>query len=216
MKAAAHKQVEKFFQEKLQDAPDHAKNIRRKRLRIIAGERRGKTLRTLRGMATRPTADRVRESVFNILSHRVLNASVLDLFAGTGAMGIEALSRGAEDAVFIDNNQDALSVISRNIKDCHFEDKAKVIRWNITNNLNCLAGFEERFDLVFTDPPYNKNFIFPALRHLVKSNCLKDNALIVIEHGIEMIPTDISNFCLTDQRKYGKTFVSFLKYGINP
>jgi len=181
-------------------------------LRIIAGERRGKTLRSVRGMATRPTADRVRESVFNILSHQVRDATVLDLFAGTGAMGIEALSRGADYAVFIDDSQNALSVISRNLEECRFQDKAKVIRWNIVKNLNCLDGFKERFDLIFADPPYHKNFIAPALHHLLKSNCLKDNALIVIEHELEPIPTDISDFCLTDQRKYGKTFVSFLKY----
>jgi 16S rRNA (guanine966-N2)-methyltransferase len=184
-------------------------------LRIIAGERRGKTLKSVRGMATRPTADRVRESVFNILSHQVRNAAVLDLFAGTGAMGIEALSRGADAAVFIDDSRDALSVIRKNLEDCRFQDKATIIHWNIEKNLNCLSGVRERFDLVFMDPPYNKNLIVPALGHLLKSNCLKDNALIVIEHGLEQIPADISDFCLTDQRKYGKTLVSFFKYDMN-
>jgi 16S rRNA (guanine966-N2)-methyltransferase len=184
-------------------------------MRIIAGERRGKILRSVRGMETRPTADRVRESVFNILAYQVSGAAVLDLFAGTGAMGIEALSRGAEYAVFVDDSKDALSVISKNLTDCRFQDKARIIRWNIAKNLTCLAEFEQRFDLVFMDPPYNRNFILPALNHLLKSNGLKDNALIVIEHGIEPIPDTVSDFFLYDQRKYGKTFVSFLKYGIN-
>ncbi len=180
-------------------------------MRIIAGQLRGKTLRSVKGMATRPTSDRVRESLFNILSYRIRGANVLDLFAGTGALGIEALSRGAKSAVFVDESKDALSVIRRNLEDCKLMEKARIIRWNIARNLNCLTAYEKQFDLVFMDPPYHSGLIGPALAHLNTENCLADSACLVIEHDIsETISDNICDFYLADQRKYGRTFVSFL------
>jgi 16S rRNA (guanine966-N2)-methyltransferase len=97
-------------------------------LRIISGRFKGKKLHSVQGLTIRPTADRLRESIFNILSHEVFNAVVLDLFAGTGAMGMEALSRGSESAVFVDNNPEALSAIQRNITSCSFGKQAHIIR----------------------------------------------------------------------------------------
>ncbi|NJL59675.1 MAG: 16S rRNA (guanine(966)-N(2))-methyltransferase RsmD [Desulfobacteraceae bacterium] len=180
-------------------------------MRIISGQWRGKTLRSVKGMATRPTSDRVRESLFNILSLRIRDANVLDLFAGTGALGIEALSRGAKSAVFVDESKEALSVIRKNLEDCRLQNNARVIRWNIALNLNCLKAYEKKFDLVFMDPPYHSGLIAPALTHLTAENCLADSACIVIEHDIsETISEAICDFYLADQRKYGRTFVSFL------
>lgn len=182
-------------------------------LRIISGALKGKKLYSVRDQSIRPTADRLRESIFNILSHRVLKAVVLDLFSGTGAMGIEALSRGAESALFVDNRKDALSVLKRNIDSCKLDQIARVFKWDIRQNLNCIRSNTPNFDLVFIDPPYNKNLIKPSLFNLDQSNSLKDGACIVIEHSLlESIPTDLAAFDLTDQRKYGKTLVSFLKY----
>jgi 16S rRNA (guanine966-N2)-methyltransferase len=184
-------------------------------LRIIGGELKGKKLYSVRDQSIRPTADRLRESIFNILSHRVLETVVLDLFAGTGALGIEALSRGAESALFVDNRKGALSVLKRNIESCKLDQKAKIVKWNIRQNLNCIRSNKRNFNLVFLDPPYNKNLIKPSLFNLDQSNSLKDGACIVIEHSIlESIPTDLIAFDLTDQRKYGKTLVSFLNYMI--
>jgi 16S rRNA (guanine966-N2)-methyltransferase len=117
-------------------------------------------------MAIRPTADRVREALFSILATRPVDAAVLDLFAGTGALGLEALSRGAARAVFVDQAPAAIQAIRKNIQLCRAEAKAQVIQWNILNNLNCLRGESGRFDLIFIDPPYNRGLIPPALAHL--------------------------------------------------
>lgn len=184
-------------------------------LRIIAGEFKGKKLTSVRGKTIRPTADRTRESVFNILSHRVPEAIVLDLFAGTGALGIEALSRGAESAVFVDNSRESLSVIRRNVESCALDDRASIIKWNIEKNLNCLKAVKTGFDLVFIDPPYHRNLLKPTLFNLDQSKSLKNRSCIVVEHAsLEPVPTDLLAFELTDQRRYGKTLVSFLNYVI--
>ena len=184
-------------------------------LRIISGALKGKRLYSVRDMSIRPTADKLRESIFNILSRRVLDAVVLDLFAGTGALGIEALSRGAESVVFVDNGKGALSVLRRNIDSCMLDQKANIVKWNIKQNLNCIKSKKQHFDLIFLDPPYDKNLIKPTLFNLDKSYSLKKGACIVVEHSLfESIPTDLFVFDLVDQRKYGKTLVSFLNYVI--
>jgi len=153
--------------------------------------------------------------MFNILSHQVPGAMVLDLFAGTGALGIEALSRGAESAVFVDNSRESLSVIRRNVESCALDDRTNIIKWNIEKNLNCLKAVKTGFDLVFIDPPYHRNLLKPTLFNIDQSNALKNGSCIVVEHAfLEPIPTDLLAFELTDQRRYGKTLVSFLNYVI--
>ncbi len=180
-------------------------------MRIISGSFKGKKLVSLKGVATRPTADRVRESVFNILAPHIDNASVLDLFAGTGALGLEALSRGAASAAFIDSSASAVKIIQKNIFACKMENRSRVTRWDIAKNLNCLQSETPAYDLVFMDPPYNKNYIVPTLKKLIKRDVLKDSATIVIEHSAaEAVPEDLSGLHLKDQRIYGKTLVSFL------
>jgi 16S rRNA (guanine966-N2)-methyltransferase len=151
--------------------------------------------------------------MFNILSHEVRNAGVLDLFAGTGVLGIEALSRGAKFAVFLDQFKGAISVIKQNIRSCKLEEKTKIIRWNIRYGLSCLKTGPFEFDLVFMDPPYNRGDIRPTIENLHKSGCLKVGSTIVIEHSSgEPISVDETDFSLIDQRRYGKTLVTFLGY----
>ena len=184
-------------------------------LRIVGGELRGKKLFSGPGKSIRPTADRTRESIFNILSHEVQGRIVLDLFAGTGALGIEALSRGARSAVFVDNARGSLTVIRRNVESCTLDDRAVIIKWNIEKNLNCLKGVTPGFDLVFIDPPYNRSLLKPTLFNLDKSKSLKHGACIAVEHAsLEPVPSDLLAFELADQRRYGKTLVSFLSYVI--
>jgi len=155
----------------------------------------------------------LRESIFNILAFYVKQAVVLDLFAGTGALGIEALSRGAESALFVDIHNGALYVIERNIKACGFENKAKIIKWNIIKNLNCIKSDRAAFNLIFIDPPYNKKFLQPTLHNLRKVGCVKKGACLIVEHSLlEPIQLDFPEYELKDQRKYGKTLVSFLTY----
>ena len=182
-------------------------------LRIIGGTLKGKKLTTSRGTTVRPTADRTRESIFNILSNSVRHSVVLDLFAGTGAMGIEALSRGAESAVFIEKQKNAYLMIQQNIAVCSLEKKATLIKWDIQKNLDCIRSFEPRLTLVFIDPPYNKQIIKPSLLALRNSNSLNYGAQIIVEHSLsEPVPEDLAEYKKIDQRKYGKTLVSFLGY----
>jgi 16S rRNA (guanine966-N2)-methyltransferase len=184
-------------------------------LRIIGGELKGKKLKSIHGKLIRPTGDRIREAIFNILSTRVAKTMVLDLFAGTGALGIEALSRGAERALFVDNHKESLFVLKQNIVSFGLGAKADIVKWNISQNLNVIKLFGQKFDLIFLDPPYNKNLITPTLVNIEKSEALKKSASIVVEHSVyESLPADLRVFHLTDQRKYGKTLVSFLNYVI--
>lgn len=184
-------------------------------IRIIGGELRGRKLQTIAGQALRPTSERVRESIFNIIANRVCGARVLDLFAGSGALGIEALSRGAAAAVFVEQRPQAVAVLERNLQKCRLEEKARVIRWDIRKNLSCLKAIPAGFDLVFMDPPYDRNHIAPALCALEQSGALQKGAGIVIEHSVhEAPPAANDRFCLTDQRTYRKTLVSLLTYVI--
>ena len=182
-------------------------------MRIIGGEFRGRKLLAVRGVKTRPTSDRIREAIFNILSSKVRDAVVLDLFAGTGALGLEALSRGAHNAIFIESDKNSLSVIRRNVAAIGLEEQATIIKWDIQKNLGCLVVFAGRVNLVFMDPPYAGNLIEPTLSHLHTSGCLQPGALIIIEHSAkEVFCVDQNPYHLEDQRTYGKTLVSFLTY----
>ena len=182
-------------------------------IRIIGGELKGRKLATVRGLKTRPTADRVRESIFNILGNCVRGARVLDLYAGTGAMGIEALSRGAESVLFADDNKAALATLEENIKTCSLENRTKSIKWNIFKNLNIIRSYTPAFNLVFLDPPYNKNMIQSTLLNLDMSRCLENGSRLALEHSPqEPIPASLPGFKISDQRRYGKTLVSFLIY----
>lgn len=182
-------------------------------LRIIAGELKGRRLRSVRGTKTRPTANRIREAIFNILAFRIQEATVLDLFAGTGAYGIEALSRGAESAVFIDSAKNSITVLRENINHLSLERSTETFRWDPTRNLNCLHSLRKTFNLIFIDPPYNKNMIVPALRHLQNSQSMQKDAIVVVEHShLEPIQLPQLSFEISDHRRYGKTLVTFLNY----
>ncbi|MCG6910186.1 MAG: 16S rRNA (guanine(966)-N(2))-methyltransferase RsmD [Deltaproteobacteria bacterium] len=182
-------------------------------MRIISGKCRGRKLHTFAGKQIRPTTDRMRESIFNILSSRVHDAMVLDLFAGSGALGLEALSRGARAAVFIDNQERSLNLLKKNIEACRMPEATRIIRWDIERSLNCLKVVRAGFDLVFMDPPYNRGLIEPGLRNLHASGAAAPEARIVVEHASEeSLPLKTDHFELVDQRTYGKTLVSFIDY----
>jgi 16S rRNA (guanine966-N2)-methyltransferase len=184
-------------------------------LRIIGGEFRGRKLHTAPGLETRPTANRTREAIFNILGADVRSVHVLDVFAGSGAFGLEALSRGAASALFIETGREALVILERNIRLCRLADRAAVIRWNVARNLDCLRNREPRFGLIFLDPPYHQGLVAPALAHLHAARCLAQNARLVVEHGVmDPLPELQNLYALEDQRRYGKTLVSFLSYVI--
>ena len=184
-------------------------------MRIIAGMLKRKKLAALSGESIRPTSDRVRESIFNICASKIDDSVVLDLFSGTGAFAIESLSRGARFAVLIDSSVQSIAIIKKNITACRLNNRVNVINWDILKNLNCLNSLQLSFDLIFMDPPYNKDAVAPTLNNLSAAKALNPGATVIIEHSLsELIPEDLANFVVADQRKYGKTLVSFLNYMI--
>ena len=182
-------------------------------MRIIAGMHKGRKLSSLPGKTTRPTSGKVREAIFSIHGDSVRETAVLDLFAGTGAFGLEALSRGAANAVFIDSDRRSISVIRKNIELCGEKDRSIVICADIALNPNIVAASGRLFDLVFMDPPYGSLVVRRTLEGLEKQGVLAKGAILVIEHDKhEEIPTDMPGMEITDRRKYGKTFVTFMEY----
>lgn len=182
-------------------------------MRVISGRMKGRKLSTLPGSAVRPTADRVKEALFNILARKPLDANVLDLFAGSGALGIEAISRGARSAVFVDRSPKVICVLRQNLDLCRIGSLATVLQWNIQKNLNCLHNFPYPFDLVFMDPPYGQELVAKAIAHLLHSGCLSEGATIVAEHepGMEI---DLSGtpLALFDTRRYGRNQLTFFQH----
>ncbi|AHD08296.1 16S rRNA (guanine(966)-N(2))-methyltransferase RsmD [Phaeobacter gallaeciensis] len=180
-------------------------------MRIIAGDFRGRALTSVgkgdAGAHLRPTTDRVRESLFNVLSHLVDfdGLRVLDLFAGTGALGLEALSRGAADAVFVDDGRVSQGLISKNIELLRIKDRARLIRRD-TTRLPTNEGAP--CDVVFLDPPYGKSLGEQALTAATRGGWLAEDALIVWEESSPMQPPE--GFTLHDSRKYGDTHVTLL------
>jgi 16S rRNA (guanine966-N2)-methyltransferase len=164
-------------------------------------------------LETRPTGGKVREAIFNIQADAIAGARVLDLFAGTGAFGLEALSRGAERAVFIELNDPAITAIKKNIRTCGMESRAQCFKWDISRDLNCIRSFQPGFDMVFMDPPYYGDLIAAALKNLENCMCLQNRAVIIIEHGNKTaFPELYPPFYLADHRRYGKSLVTFLDY----
>lgn len=177
-------------------------------MRIVAGDFRGRKLHTPKDAQIRPTTDRVREAIFNIIASQVPRAAVLDLFAGTGALGLEALSRGASRAVFIDRSPEAVRLIQANIELCRAKDRAKVLKGPILPVIQRLAKQEEAFQLIFLDPPYGKGYIEETLLQLDK--VAQDDALVVAEHHIkDVLAQHLGEWIRTQERRYGDTAISF-------
>ncbi|MFZ0241786.1 MAG: 16S rRNA (guanine(966)-N(2))-methyltransferase RsmD [Desulfobacterales bacterium] len=181
-------------------------------MRVIGGTLKGKKLAGIRGRAIRPTADRLRESIFNIIAPWVADAVVLDLFAGTGAFGIEALSRRARAAVFIDNSRTAVTLIQRNLQMCRLQDRAHVICWDVTRGLTASVMRQPPCNLVFMDPPYNQGLVYVGVNLLRRSPLLAPGHRLILEHALgEPLAPVPDGYRLYDQRRYGKTLVSFLE-----
>lgn len=176
-------------------------------MRIIAGTARSRTIEAPKGRDTRPTLDRVRENVFNILQRRVPDARVLDLFAGSGALSLEAVSRGASMAVMVDHDRAAIQVEKRNAAALGFTNRVRVIQAEWRQAVQTLTAEGAAFELVFLDPPYamrDLTEVMEALRPL-----LAPDALIVIEHEARVTPVTAQGFAMTDSRRYGFVGVSF-------
>jgi len=154
-------------------------------MRVIAGSARRIQLKTAEGMNTRPTTDRIKETLFNIISDRLYGCSFLDLFSGSGAIGIEALSRGAERAVFVDKNRSAAECIRYNLSSTHLADRADVLLMDCRSAVTRLAGSKSHFDIVFMDPPYRKMLEADILDALKSSPVIDHDTLIIIEASLD-------------------------------
>ena len=174
-------------------------------MRIISGTARGRSIAAPAGMNTRPTQDHVRESLFNIIRWDVMDAKVLDLFAGTGALSLEAVSRGAEHAVLIDMDRVACDVIRKNMETTRLGDKCRLIARDYRQAMDQLAREGEKFDLVFIDPPYKMENTGEMCAALYDKGLLCDAFLIVVEHRRGMAPLLDERFEAFDLRKYGET-----------
>jgi len=180
-------------------------------MRIVGGTYRGRRLAGPRGLAIRPTSDRVREAIFDVLAGKVAGASVLDLFAGTGALGLEALSRGAARAVFVDGGPRSLAVIRRNIQDLGLEQTARVIKADLPGRPGRLSGESGPFDLIFLDPPYGRNLIAPTLELMTRLGLAGRDSQAVAELSAKEEPPGFHPPWLELKEKvYGQTRIIFL------
>jgi len=187
-------------------------------MRIIGGMAKGRSLHFPAGSKERPTSDFLREALSNLLGD-VVDKSFLDLFAGSGSVGLEAASRGAKEVCFIEKDKILASVAQKNIESCGFEKKCRVINADIRSGLNDLFRKNFKFDIVFADPPYNKNLVETAIKLLKEYPVFKQDALIVIQHSTRegfglVLAESVCGEAVwqqIDQRKYGDNAISFLK-----
>lgn len=178
-------------------------------MRVITGKARGVALKTPDGMRTRPTTDRVKEALFSIIQFEIPGARVLDLFGGTGQLGIEALSRGAKSAVFVDAQEDACKLIRENLKRTRLEQDAKVVR---ADYMDYLKRCRERFDMVFLDPPYAEVFLENAIKTITEIDILQSGGIIIAERPLgKELPWDFPGFTRSKDYKYGKTLLTLYR-----
>ena len=178
-------------------------------MRVITGKARGVQLKTPDGMLTRPTIDRVKEALFSIINFDIPQARVLDLFGGTGQQGIEALSRGAKNAVFVDQREEACRLIRENLKRTKLEADAKVVRCDY---LDYLRRCREQFDIIFLDPPYAEVFLENALKCITEIDILHSGGIIVAERPLgKELPWDFPGYSRSRDYKYGKTLLTIYR-----
>ena len=178
-------------------------------MRVITGKARGIQLKTPEGMATRPTTDRVKEAMFSILQFDLPSTRVLDLFGGTGQLGIEALSRGAKSAVFVDAAESACKLIQENLKKTKLAEDAKVVR---SDYMEYLRRCKEAFDIIFLDPPYAEVFLENSLNFISEIDILQTNGIIVTERPLgKELPWDYPGFTRSKDYKYGNTLITLFR-----
>ena len=178
-------------------------------MRVISGKARGVILKTPDGMQTRPTADRVKEALFSILQFDLPGKRILDLFGGTGQLGIEAISRGAKSAVFVDAGDAPCKLIKENLRRAKMEGEGKVVR---ADYLTYLSGCCEKFDIVFLDPPYAEVFLENAIKKISEIDILESGGIIVAEHPVEKpLLLEIEGFSRSKDYKYGKVVLTLFR-----
>ena len=175
-------------------------------MRIITGEYRGRRLESPAGYDVRPTSDKVKEAVFNIIMNEVWDATCVDLFAGTGNLGLEALSRGAKKCYFGDNSRESINLIKNNVKMCRAEDKSVIIAGDYSK---ILGRINEKVDIFLLDPPYQDGLYENCLEIIDSLDLLSEEGIIVAEHGVrDYVPETVGSLEIIKERKYGKIMVT--------
>ena len=182
-------------------------------MRIISGSMRGTKLYTLEGDNTRPTLDRVKEALFSKINFEIQDATILDLFAGSGALGLESLSRGAEKIFLCDNSRDAIKIINQNIEKTKTKDNVSLLNMDYKRALEELKRLKVKFDIVFLDPPYKTEFAEDAAKYIVENGMLKSDGFIIIETDEEdrvLNNLDTNILEIRETKKYGRVYLIFL------
>ena len=178
-------------------------------MRVITGKARGIQLKTPEGMQTRPTADRVKEALFSIINFDIPGAKVLDLFGGTGQLGIEALSRGAASAVFVDAREESCRLIRENLKRTKLEQDAKVVR---SDYLDYLNRCREQYNIILLDPPYAEVFLENAIKRITEIDILQSDGIIVAERPLgKELPWEFDGYTRSKDYKYGKVLLTIYR-----
>ena len=176
-------------------------------MRVISGSLKGRKIKGYDIEGTRPTMDRVKMSLFGSIQDYIQDACVLDLFAGSGNLGIEAISNGAKRCFFVDNNHQCIKVIHENIKEFKIEDKSVSIEMDYRKALEMLKNKGEVFDLIFVDPPYKEHILLDILKYVRDNQLLSNNGLIILEYNYEY-DNEVDDYTLLKKKKYGDKFIS--------
>jgi len=183
--------------------------VRRIYLRVIAGELKGRKLSSIDTDLIRPTSDKVKEALFSILGDLVIDCNFLDLFAGSGSVGIEAYSRGAKEVVFVDSHLSSIKILKKNLEKVGILNDTEVIHDDFAAAIEILSRRGRKFDIIFIDPPYGQGLSIEAARKIIKNNLLSKSGVIIIEHGAkEIIPEEIDILEKFKEKKYGNIFLS--------
>jgi 16S rRNA (guanine966-N2)-methyltransferase len=181
-------------------------------MRVIGGNARGRRLKVPKGQEVRPTAARVKEALFNILPRDLSGARVLDLYAGTGNVTIEALSRGAAEAILVDSSTASGRAIRENLRRLELVDRTKVWIMPVTRAIRLLTKRKEAFDFIFLDPPYGQRLVEKTVKLIGEGDLLRESRVLIAEHGIrDPVAERYGSLVLCDQRRYGDTVLSFFK-----
>ncbi len=181
-------------------------------MRVIGGRARGRRLKVPKGRSLRPTSARVKEALFDILPHDLSGAKVLDLFAGTGNVTIEALSRGAAEAILVDSSNESGRAIRENLRRLGLADRTKVWIIPAIRAVKLLSRRGETFDVIFLDPPYEQRWVAPTVKAVAEGGLLRQTGVLIAEHGLrEDLQSRYGAFVLVDQRRYGSTLLSFFR-----
>ena len=178
-------------------------------MRVIAGIYKGFKLQSFPGKEIRPTPGRIREAIFDIISAEIVGAEFLDLFAGTGAVGIEAISRGAKNVTFVEIDNKAIALIKRNLQKISKDNLFTIIKSDYLRAIRFLNVKQKRFDIVFLDPPYNKNYFLKTLHEIDRNVIIKEGGLIIVQHPADLVVKyDFENIFYFKEKKYGNSKIT--------